>query len=354
LTDSAAASPDDPRILGRHPNVWDSWLYANTMARMGWTVDVINWNDRLFLPSHSYDAIVALDGNGIRLAEVVDGAKSRLILHLTTADPQFNNAAERGRLANLFHRRGVRLLPRRQLEYVAETHQAITSAHSCFLIGNSWTRSTYPESQQTKFSMTNVANSARTLPTDSEIAAKPLGNEYLWFFGGGAVHKGLDLALEAFATRHDLQLHVVGNLEAERDFLFEYQRELFRTTNIKYHGFLRLDSQALRHVMHTSTYLIAPSCSEGMSSAVAVAAANGLVPILTPEVGIDFDLLPNFQIASPTPDSLGAAIEESTGVQKHDRHELARNAATCARGQFSRDAYRARLEEFLTSALGDL
>ncbi len=354
LSDCVSAASDDPTILGKHPNVWDSWLYANAIAQMGWNVDVIDWNDRAFSPTRSYDAVVALDGSGLRLANTPGGSNSRLILHLTTADPEFNNAAEIGRLENLFQRRGTHLQARRQLDHVVETHQAIAAAHSCLLIGNPWTLSTYPCPHRSKIRTTNVATSARTLPSESEVMSKPFRDDYLWFFGGGAVHKGLDLTLEAFASRPDLRLHVVGNLEAERDFLFEYRRELFRSKNIRYYGFLGLDSQALKDVMRTATFLVAPSCSESMSNAVAVAAANGLIPIRTPEVGISIEQLPGFEILLPTPHSIGASIEESASTDQQNRTDLALATSAQARNLFSRDAYRERLTAFLTEALHDL
>ena len=354
LRECVGFAQDDPRLLDRHPNVWDSWAYADQIAHLGWTVDVIDWDDWTFVPMNRYDAVVSLDGNGLHLAEMSCSANCRLILHLTTADPTFNNAAEAQRLAALLERRGARLRPRRQLAHISDTHEAMSAAHSCLLIGNSWTLSTYPTSQRSKISMTNVVTSTRAMPTEAQISNKPFGNEYLWFFGGGAVHKGLDLTLEAFSAQPQLKLHVVGNLENELDFLKEYRRELFRTSNIKYHGFLPPDSPALQRILNTSTYSIAPSCSESMSTAVAFTTANGLVPIHTPEVGMDFDNLPHFEILSPTVEALGTSIEQSAAVNLGARGQNALTISTHSHSAFSRGAYQKRLKSFLEVALRDL
>ncbi|MEI7776222.1 MAG: glycosyltransferase, partial [Verrucomicrobiota bacterium] len=332
----------------------DSWAYADQIARLGWTVDVIDWDDRTFVPTSRYDAVISIDGNGLRLAEMSRVADSRLILHLTTADPGFNNTAESQRLAALLKRRGARLRPRRQLEHVLETTKAMSAAHSCLLIGNAWALSTYPNSEQSKIHMTNVVTSARALPTDSQIASKPFGNEYLWLFGGGAVHKGLDLTLEAFAAQPQLKLHVVGNLENELDFLKEYRRELFGTQNIKYHGFLRPNSPELQQLLNASTYSVAPSCSEGMSTAVAFTTANGLVPIHTREVGMDFDNVPHFEILSPTVEAVSTQIEQSALVDSGTRRQNARTIAAHACTAFSRDAYQGKMKTFLDDALRNL
>jgi hypothetical protein len=60
-------SSDDERLNTGHPNKWDSWTLADILVELGWDVDVIDWDDWDFRPTRSYDAVIALDGNGARL-----------------------------------------------------------------------------------------------------------------------------------------------------------------------------------------------------------------------------------------------------------------------------------------------
>jgi glycosyltransferase involved in cell wall biosynthesis len=114
----------------------------------------------------------------------------------------------------------------------------------------------------------------------------PQDRGFLWFFGSGAVHKGLDLVLEVFAGTPQLALHVVGNVFSEPDFVRIYRKELLETSNIHYHGFLPARSRAFADVLDRCFCFIAPSCSEAISSAVVTCLQAGLLPILSRDVGV--------------------------------------------------------------------
>ena len=349
----ALLSPGDPRLDVGHPNKWDSWTIASVLREFGWNVDVIDWDDRCFLPKKHYDAIIALDGNGARIADLVEGPNPKLILHLTTASEEFNNGAEVSRIDALAHRRGVHLRPHRQLAHSDESETAVESSACCSLIGNSWTLETYPEEVRDKMTLFNVT----TLPVKKsrpvQLATKDLGrNVFVWYFGGGAVHKGLDVVLEVFSALQGMELHVVGNLEHEPDFLWEYRRELFLTPSIHYHGYLSSDSDELADVFEQSTFLIAPSCSESMSTAVAFGMLNGLIPICTQETGVTITGEVGIQIAAGTPSAVTSAVAEASALTPEQRDRMALGAQGSAKSTFSRGAYRDQMTAFLAAALG--
>ena len=78
---------------------------------------------------------------------------------------------------------------------------------------------------------------------------EPLGNEFLWFYGYGAVHKGLDILLDIFSEKKEYTLNIVGNIDTEKDFINIYAKELYSLPNIKYHGFLSPMSNEYKNVI---------------------------------------------------------------------------------------------------------
>jgi len=345
-------SGDDERLNAGHPNEWDSWTIADILLELGWDVDVIDWDDWDFLPTNSYDAVIALDANGARLTSLMGPNMPTLLLHLTTAAPDFNNAAEKSRLDALAKRRGATIRPMRQLAHVDGSEAALAAAQACTLTGNEWAASTYGSQLRSKIhpiGVTTVPDASTVQFTTRENDRRK--NDFLWYFGGGAVHKGLDITLEAFSSLNALTLNVVGDLESEPDFLWEYRRELFLTRNIHYHGYLTTHSDERRRVFAESSFVVAPSCSEATSTAVAVCMASGLIPIVTPETGISLPQGVGIVINEPTPRGVVDAVTEAAAMPVDQRDAMAAAAAKFGRESFSRSKYRAELTKFFSAEL---
>jgi len=335
-----------------HPNKWDSWLIADTLTRLGWNVDVIDWDEHDFQPKRHYDVVVALDWNGKRIVDATPGTPPRLLLHLTTAYPAYNNNAERQRLRALEQRRQVTLKQRRHLANEMLSSAAIAEAYACSLIGNSWTLGTYPADVRSKISLLPVTSPVDKFFTNEPAAHKPLAdNTLLWFAGGGAVHKGLDLALDAVHRMDNVHLHVVGNLEAERDFLWHYRNELFRDPNISYHGYLPTSSPLLAEIMQEATFLIAPSCSEGTSSAAVFCLLRGLIPIYSESIGLSLPPHLGWQVTVASPETFSEAITLAVTTPRDDRVKMSRLAYKYASNGFTRKAYAEQMRAFVSDAL---
>ncbi len=352
LRDHIGLQWDDDRLSDGHPNKWDSWLIADTLTRLGWDVDVIDWDDHDFQPERHYDAVIALDWNGKRIVDAATGATPRLLLHLTTAFPAYNNQAEQTRLRALEQRRGVRLKQRRHLANETLSGLAIADADACSLIGNAWTFGTYPTEVRSKLSLLPVTAPVDKFGTGDPVSSKPLAeNTFLWFAGGGAVHKGLDLALEAIPQIDNTHLHVVGSLEAERDFLWLYRNELFREANISYHGYLPTSSPLLAEVMRESTFLIAPTCSEATSNAAVFCLLRGLIPIYSESIGISLPSNLGWEVTVPSLEAFGEAARLAMATPLEDRAKMSRLVYEYASQIFTRKAYAEQMQAFLSDAL---
>jgi glycosyltransferase involved in cell wall biosynthesis len=316
---------------------------------LGFEVHALDFTDHRIEPDGRYDVVLGIDGELIRLADLT-GASHRL-LHLTGSYGPFQNAAEAQRLAALEARRGLRCVPRRQIADLEGPERALRGAQARSLVGNTTTRDTYPA--ELRDAITCVPVSPSWLPP--ALADRPLtggGDDFLWFFGSGAVHKGLDLVLEAFVQRPERVLHVVGNIASETDFVDGYRRELYELPNIHFHGVLDPSAARFADVVSRCAAVVAPSCSEGTSPAVVTALQLGLLPIITAQTGVDLpadagSVLPEVSVAA-----IAEAVEAVAALPAAERVRRARAVRDDARSRYSRERFDAVMRMHLTRWLG--
>lgn len=147
-------------------------------------------------------------------------------------------------------------------------------------IGSKYTVETYPEEYRKKI-YTIRQSSFEFLNLDI-IEKKKCASikNYLWFGSGGSILKGLDLVLEYFSKQKNLHLHVVGNVDY--DFKKIYKNELFNNPNIKFYGYLPIDSQKLKDIAMNCSFILFPSGSEGgLPGSVINMMRLGLIPIVS-------------------------------------------------------------------------
>jgi glycosyltransferase involved in cell wall biosynthesis len=341
--DDAAA-----QALTGHPNQWESRQFAVALSELGFDVDAIDFTDRSAELYGAYDVVLAIDGGLIELAEKTSA--EHVLLHVTGSYPPFQNAAERRRLDELRARRGFVCAARRMVEDEATFVRALYRANSCSLLGNEFTISTFPAEIQPK--LTPIpANPAVLHRIKSEGEYVPDTREFIWFFGGGAVHKGLDRVLEAFARRPELTLHVVGTIEAEHDFLEAFSTELTTLPNITYHGALDPISDTFVDIALRCVAFIAPSCSEGMSHAAITMLQFGLFPIISRQTGVSLPEAAGVYLDTCTVEEIEAAA-----LDVYDRPDAAlaagiRLTQSRALALNSRERFAAAVQSYLERAL---
>lgn len=113
---------------------------------------------------------------------------------------------------------------------------------------------------------------------------------FLFFGSDGMIHKGLDLLLELFAEElYDCTLFVCGRYENEKDFLEEYNKELFQTNNIIPVGFVDISTDKYKEISSRCAYSLLPSCAEACAGSVLTNMSSGIIPIVSKECGFDDD-----------------------------------------------------------------
>jgi len=121
--------------------------------------------------------------------------------------------------------------------------------------------------------------------------------------------KGLDLALEVFARRTDIELFVCGLDTVEKVFAGIYA-EAFMKPNIHNLGFVKMEHEDFRKLMSDVSAFIFPTIWEGGGGAALNLVGNaGLVPIVSRNLGLEFNNQ-EYLVEDFTADALERAVDD--------------------------------------------
>ncbi len=342
-------SEDDTRF-GGHTNVWESREIARILCSFGYDVDAINWNDKQFVPWEKYDVCFDISTNLQRLAPFLDGRAIK-ILHRTGSDPFYQNEAEMARVRDLERRHQVHYSPKRLVAYPELERRSMQIADLCSLKGSSHTLRTYPTEFRHKIKLVQVSGCKVPSKLKKECDFLPPKREFLWFFGSGAVHKGLDLLLEVFSRHREFTLNIVGKVDGEPDFLRVYHHELMELPNIKFHGQLRTDSARFREITKDVFCFIAPSCSEGLSPAVVTCMQIGLYPVISRDTGVSLPPGCGVYLEDCTIDEIETALLKVSQMKNNILRAEINRSQTYALTELSRGQFRETMKDFIANAL---
>lgn len=266
-----------------HSNYQESKIIADIFDELGFQVDVINNNKPFSGDFCKYDVIF---GEGVPLFQASHKDCFR-IYYGTGSHPLHCTNSSISRLVEFSNKYPI--LPTNSLRvFSSDWAIAASVANAVICIGNEKTRQTFVDNGVRTVltvdpSFHPVQNAAEILANKNIISVRKTA---LWFGSYGLLHKGLDLAVEAFRDNPDWTLHVCGHTEAEKDLI-----ELINPPrNVKIHGFLDISSDYFRSLALECGFVILPSCSEGTATAVLTAVGNGaMIPIVSDECGFDIE-----------------------------------------------------------------
>lgn len=328
-----------------HSNRVEARAIASVLHDHGWGVDAIDFDSEYPIRYGNYDLLVGF-GRAFDRSFYGTEFSGKRILFMTGAHPTYSNKAEIARLLAFQQRHGRLLTPRRSVFEPCDASFAFSDAVFC--IGNEWTISTFGELLCPVYRLP-----APYVPLKHEIAPRDLARaarQFMWFGSVGAVHKGLDLLLEAFRTLPTCHLHVCGPVQAEVDFFQFYRADLLDRPNVHFHGLVDLNSSATADLFRTCAFAVLPSCSEGGGSSVITAMSAGLVPIVTEEASVDASPF-GIRIDGPTVNDVLNAVERAASLAPGDILTRSVAALDYARQTHSLDSYRAAFGSALISAV---
>lgn len=334
---------DSPKMRG-HTNAYEVTVMARAFLDLGFRVEVCDYDDESYKPPKDCKIAVDIHGNLERCA-LPDVCNK--ILHATGPHWLFCNHAELSRLISVRERHGVALRPQRQVK----PSRGVEVADEVVVLGNEFTRETFTFGGKpvTRIPISSAYEFAFPDGRDFEKAKK----KFLWVGSYGMVHKGLDLALDAFAGMPELELTVCGRPEKEADFFKLYERHLKRTPNIKFHGWLDMASPDFLEIARTHAAVIYPSSAEGGAGSVIHCMHAGMLPICTTEASID---LGNFgvHVGSAAVESVQKACRAVAGMSAEEVENRARGAYEHVRREHTRDKFQENYRKFATRITGGI
>jgi len=263
-----------------HTNPLECMIIVDLLLKKGFDVDVIDWTNKDFIPKKRYEIIIDVNNN-LKRFSVGLNKKSTKIFYITGAHWKYQNDAENKRLNDFYKRNGVYMEARRQLnpsENIENTDYATS-------LGNNFAKDTYLFKKNEIVSVPLFSRVTFESPKDKEF--KNIAKNFIWIGGGGAIHKGLDLVIEAFRELPDFNLTILGPVNSEKDFEKYYKKDLYESENITFYGRIDLKTQKFKDIVKKSIGLIYPSCSEGQAGSVISGIHAGLIPIASYESGVD-------------------------------------------------------------------
>jgi glycosyltransferase involved in cell wall biosynthesis len=294
-----------------HENFRQSRELAELLQSMGFTVDVIDNADMHFEPTADYELFIGHPGANARRLMPLLSVRKKICLEPGQYGPEANR-----KIAARFEE----MCERRNLEMEPELHTGNEAADylcydaiACF--GNAVTAESYKSLTVPVYPFPNYPNQT-ILPERRYFSVAR--NKFLYMAAGHHVRKGLDLLLEAFASRPEAELFVCGKLP---NWLLEAFKVELNACNIHCLGTVDLSSRKFKRIARQCAFYIAPTCAEGMQGGALNAMASGMIPVVHRQIG--FDLPPS-----------AVEIEENTvaGVQKGIDEAMAMLAEAVAEG----------------------
>jgi len=252
---------------------------CKALNEMGYLVDIIPYDNVGFTPSREYKIFI---GHGGINFEKISGALSESTVQIYFSTGIYWrewNKREAYRIYEIASRKGFLLPPDRFIRYSEEF--ANENADGIICLGNISAAQTYSN----RFPVVKHINNGVFSIVNNEVKDFELGrNHFLFFSGGGNIHKGLDLLIEAFVGT-EFHLHVCQDIDP--DFKEVYDHELKSSQNIHLYGFIPMREKIFRKLISKCNWVISATCAEGQPGAVLECMGYGLIPILPEASNID-------------------------------------------------------------------
>jgi glycosyltransferase involved in cell wall biosynthesis len=268
---------NDPR-LDWHENQRQSRQIADILVECGYQVDVTDMRDDRFVPDGEYQLFIGHGTNAGNIASAMGKETRKICLATGQYGPYANRNVEK-RYLELEQRKHVRI-DRRMPSTATPAHYKVFDEIACF--GNKHTAASFSELQMPVHTFVNYFNpKIRHLKKDYSSAK----SGFVYIAASRPVLKGLDLLIDVFSSIPDVRLFVLGKVDV--GFRSVYKKQLKRQSNIRLCGYVQAGGRQWMQICSQAAWYISPTASEGMQGTALNAMAAGLVPILSPEAGVD-------------------------------------------------------------------
>ncbi len=333
-----------------HSSYWEAQEIARILSKKGYSVDIIDWTNDKFIPKKSYKIFIDINKNLERLSSRLN-QDCKKVMHIVSATPQFQNQREQQRLDYLKERSGITLKASR----LEENNKNALYADYLEGFGNSTNNASYAYAKKDIFPIPiSVSKQFKYINRNYNTS----GNKFIWFGGGGAILKGLDIVLEVFSKLPDLELSVIGPIKAEKEFYNKF-KHYFECKNIKlfdrpkligdniYVGNIRIEDFVKEYL-----FMIYPSASEGTSGSVVQSMHLGLIPLITKETGLKEDC-PAIILESVKIEDVSKKVTEISRENPERLEEMSKQIWNYANNRHIREKFTEMYSKFLDKILNE-
>lgn len=304
-------------IANTHTNQKEVMYIAEILDELGYQVDVIDFRYSKDIPESSdYDLIF---GFGKKLECIAESAgnTTKKIYYTTGANPYVANMNELARIRGFAGRHNGTRMPYDCLVTDIPDLRKLQIFDAAIVLGNDWTESTYDgvfkktyRQNATGFQLSGCPN------TDMEIRK----HTFICYGNYAAIHKGLDLCIEAFSELPEFELYIIGNVDTH--ILDYYKDTVASSPNIHMTGFLSNNDERFLSICGKSAFCLNPSCSEGQATSVLTMMMAGIIPICTKETGIDFEESGAIEIKDCSVAGIKAIVKNVSAIDNLKIHEM--------------------------------
>lgn len=329
-----------------HANQAETVEIARAFNRLGYSVDAMDVFDPETVPDAAYDVVFGEYYNYGRLLPGLPKETLR-IFYATRSYWRAEHQAIEERAKRIQRTRGAAL----PIKHWEEENSWVEQSDAIIVLGNKTTAATFSSQ---RVSVQRIDNCALYSPPP-DLNQKDFSEarkNFLWVGSRTLLRKGLDLVLEAFSTLPDLHLWICGpvNEGGERAFVKAYRQELFHTPNIHPIGFIVPQSETMMTLMNKCAALVFTSCSEGMSGGVLDCMAQGLVPIISQEAGVDTESF-GVTLEPCTVEAIREAVVNFASLPPEACRAMAQEAYDKTQTRYTLVAYSRNIEHLLGTAI---
>ena len=333
-------------IENNHSNNRECFCIAEILNELGFNVDVINWNDTSFIPIKKYELVIDNHNNLARLSSYFK-ANTLKIFHATNAYWLYQNQLEYKRSYDFFLSTGVTLTPPRLISQGNSAQYADAIA----MFGNEFTKSTYGKyASKVNHLPMSVTTTPEIITERNYLLAK---TKFVWLNSHGALLKGLDVVIDAFTLLPELTLYVCGNMERDSQFLETVASQLSQASNIKFAGWVELDSDEFKKIVTDCAWIINTSFSEGGGGSTLNCMAKGLIPVLSKSSSISLPDQTGFYIKHNNAENLSNLLQTISILPDEALKELSNNAVDFIGTNHTVENFKKKYKNFLIAVTND-
>jgi len=208
---------------------------------------------------------------------------------------------------------------------------------------------TFHEEFYSKIIAIPVASSSVYIKNKEELVGGE--REFIWYFGVGAVLKGLDLILDVFAKNPQWTLNIVGSVESEPDFMKIYKHELSELPNIKLHGHMNPKSKEFRDIIRRCVCFIAPSASESISVACTTMMQTGLYPLVSVGTGVQLPEGYGMYLNDCSVDEIEKKVGQIYNMDEKELNRQISQTQSFALDEYSKERFTKNMEAILSKII---